>query len=273
MDKIVDILKRHGFGFDKRLGQNFLTDGNLLRAIVADAGVTQDDAVLEIGAGAGTLTRALAERAGRVVAMEIDRSLKPVLADTLADCPNAQVVFEDARTTSDARLRELVGDRFKVVANLPYYITTPMIMRFVEGDMRPESMSVMVQKEVADRLAAREGSSDYGAITASVAQSCDVSITRYVPRSMFTPPPNVDSCVVKFDFVERMPRDEERAVRAIIAAAFAMRRKTLVNNLAAAGYPKERVLAALSQMELRADVRGEALSPTQFAKLQNLLSV
>lgn len=165
MDKIADILKRHGFGFDKRLGQNFLTDSNLLAAIADDAGVTAEDTVLEIGAGAGTLTRALADRAKRVVALEVDEHLRPVLAETLADKGNAKVVFKDFRSVGDDELRALVGDAFKVVANLPYYITTPIVMRFVEGDVRPMSMSVMVQKEVADRLAAAPGTADYGAIT------------------------------------------------------------------------------------------------------------
>lgn len=273
MNRIADVLKKHGFGFDKRLGQNFLTDGNLLAAIAADAGVTRDDVVLEIGAGAGTLTRALAERAGRVVALEVDNSLRPVLAETLDGLQNVELVFEDFRSVGDDRLRGLVGDRFKVVANLPYYITTPIIMRFVEGALRPISMSVMVQKEVADRLVAAQGTADYGAITASVALSCDVSVTRFVPRSLFTPPPNVDSCVVKLDFVQRMSREDEQKTRRLIAVAFAMRRKTLVNNLSRAGYTKEAVADALHQMGLRADVRGETLSYNDFSQLKNLLSV
>ena len=146
-------------------------------------------------------------------------------------------------------------------------------MRFVEGDVRPVSMSVMVQKEVADRLAAAPGTADYGAITASVALCCDVRITRFVPRSLFTPPPNVDSSVVRLDFVDKLPREEEQKTRRLIGAAFAMRRKTLVNNLARCGYSKEAVAAALEKMGLRADVRGETLSYLDFAKLQNLLSV
>ena len=141
MDKIADILKRHGFGFDKRLGQNFLTDSNLLAAIADDAGVTAEDTVLEIGAGAGTLTRALADRANRVVALEVDEHLRPVLAETLADKGNAKVVFKDFRSVGDDELRALVGDAFKVVANLPYYITTPIVMRFVEGDARSAATS------------------------------------------------------------------------------------------------------------------------------------
>lgn len=273
MDKIADILNRHGFGFDKRLGQNFLTDSNLLAAIAADAGVTAEDTVLEIGAGAGTLTRALADRAKRVVALEVDEHLRPVLAETLADKGNVKVVFKDFRSVGDDELRALVGDAFKVVANLPYYITTPIVMRFVEGDVRPVSMSVMVQKEVADRLAAAPGTADYGAITASVALCCDVRITRFVPRSLFTPPPNVDSSVVRLDFVDKLPKEEEQKTRRLIGAAFAMRRKTLVNNLARCGYSKEAVAAALEKMGMRADVRGETLSYFDFAKLQNLLSV
>lgn len=273
MDKIADILKRHGFGFDKRLGQNFLTDSNLLAAIADDAGVTAEDTVLEIGAGAGTLTRALADRAKRVVALEVDEHLRSVLAETLADKGNVKVVFKDFRSVGDEELRALVGDAFKVVANLPYYITTPIVMRFVEGDVRPVSMSVMVQKEVADRLAAAPGTADYGAITASVALCCDVRITRFVPRSLFTPPPNVDSSVVRLDFVDKLPREEEQKTRRLIGAAFAMRRKTLVNNLARCGYAKEAVAAALEKMGLRADVRGETLSYFDFAKLKNLLSV
>ena len=273
MSPIADILRKYGFGFDKRFGQNFLTDVNLLRAIVSDAGITDGDAVLEIGAGAGTLTRALAEKAGKVVSFEIDGRLAPVLSEVLADSPNAQVVFEDFRGVTDEELKSLVGEDFKVVANLPYYITTPIIMRFAEGALRPSSMTVMVQKEVADRLAAQPGSPDYGAITASVALCCDVKISRFVPRSMFTPPPNVDSCTVRLDFTERMPREEEAQVRRLVKAAFSMRRKMLVNNLSRAGYPKEKTAAALAEMGLRSDARGETLSYADFTVLKNLLSV
>ena len=184
--------------FNKKFGQNFITDKNLLAAIVADAGVTSADVVWEIGAGAGTLTLALAEKAKEVVAFEIDEELRPVLSVTLKDKPNVTVVYEDFMKTD----RETPAS-FKVVANLPYYVTTPILMRLLESAKRPESVTVMVQKEVAERLVAAPGTEEYGAITASMALVANAKITRIVGRQNFTPPPNVDSAVVRVDLMDK----------------------------------------------------------------------
>ena len=272
---IKTLFEKHGFSFTKSLGQNFLINPSVCPKIAQLGGAGENVGAIEIGTGIGVLTRELSARCKKVVAIEIDKTLKPILDETLADCNNTEVIFADVMETD---LKKLIEEHFSgmeviVCANLPYYITTPIVMRFVEGDVRPVSMSVMVQKEVAGRLAAAPGTADYGAITASVALCCDVRITRFVPRSLFTPPPNVDSSVVRLDFVDKMPREEEQKTRRLIGAAFAMRRKTLVNNLARCGYAKEAVAAALEKMGLRADVRGETLSYLDFAKLQNLLSV
>ena len=168
MSNIADILKDKNFVFNKQFGQNFITDNNLLDAIVADSGVTADDVVVEIGTGAGTLTKAIAKVAKKVISFEIDRNLKDVLDVTLSGVENVQVVFRDIMKVTDNELKEIVGEQYKVVANLPYYITTPIIMRFLEGDFKPQSLTIMIQKEVAERLTAKAGTADYGAITAAV---------------------------------------------------------------------------------------------------------
>lgn len=196
----MDKLRETGFTFSKKYGQNFLTDGNLLRAIAADAGITKADTVLEIGPGAGALTLALAARAGKVVAYEIDRRLEPVLDETLAGCDNVRVVFRDICDVTDDELADAAGSDYILAANLPYYITTPILFRFTECARPPRTMIVMVQKEVADRLTAAPGTPAYGALTASVALTYEARITRFVPRSLFTPVPNVDSAVVRLSF-------------------------------------------------------------------------
>lgn len=258
---ILTILRECGFTFNKRFGQNFLTDANLLAAIAADAGLEPDDEVIEIGPGAGTLTRALAERARRVTAYEIDRTLAPVLERTLAGVTNVEVRFKDIMEVRDGELPE----RYKVVANLPYYITTPIVFRFAECPAPPASITVTVQKEVADRFTAAAGSPEYGAVTASLGLGYTVRRTRVIPRSLFTPAPNVDSAVVRMDAAPIT--EAAAAVRKLIRAAFSMRRKTLCNNLAAAAYPRERVLSALQAMGRPADERGERLSPADYVAL------
>jgi 16S rRNA (adenine1518-N6/adenine1519-N6)-dimethyltransferase len=195
MDSIKDILRRTGFRFNRNLGQNFLTDTNLLSAIVEDSGLLDGETVVEIGTGAGTLTRALSAKAKRVISFEVDENLKPVLEETLKGLDNVEVVFADVLKLSDSRIAELCGDSFRVVANIPYYITTSLIMRFIESGLNVTSITVMVQKEVADRLAAKESTSDYGAITMSVKLRGDAKITRLVNRNLFYPAPNVDSAV------------------------------------------------------------------------------
>lgn len=266
--EILDILKKYSFVFKKSLGQNFLTDAQLLDAIARDAGVEKTDTVVEIGAGAGTLTRALAARAARVVAFDVDEALVPVLRESLAGVENAEVVFRDVLKCSDEELVAIIGGKFKVVANIPYYITTPLVMRFAESALPVDSVTVTVQKEVAERLVAGAGTPEYGAISAAVALRGNARITREVPRRMFRPVPNVDSAVVRIDFVrDKFGDTDVGAVSELVRQCFRMRRKTLYNNLIAAGYGKEKARLAIERAGFSADVRGERLSAADYVKL------
>ena len=276
MENIVvsDILRQKEFRFNKALGQNFIFDSNLLDAIVADSGVTRADTVVEIGTGAGTLTARLAERAGKVFSFEVDERLKEVLDLTLRGRENVEVVFRDVMKMSDAEFRAVIGEgNFKVVANLPYYITTPLIMRFIESGLAPDSLTVMVQKEVADRLRARCGTADYSAVTLAVEMFGDATVTRTVDRHMFRPAPNVDSAMVRIDRVpERVAEGEVKAVKRAVRAAFAMRRKTLANNLSSAyGIPKAEASEIVASCGFSADVRGERLTLDDFIRLSRVL--
>ena len=249
--------------FNKKFGQNFILDRNLLSAIAADAGVTGEDVVVEIGAGAGTLTTALAAVAKEVIAYEIDEELRPVLTETLAGIENARVIYQDFMKRA-----EPLPERFKVVANLPYYVTTPIIMSLIEGDVRPDSITVMVQKEVAERLVAAPGTSDYGAITASLQLVAEAEITRIVGRQNFIPPPNVDSAVVKITLVDKGYTAEEIMVaRKYIRAAFNMRRKTLSNALAGVLGGKDKATTLITACGFAPTVRGETLSAADYVKL------
>ncbi|MGN1234434.1 MAG: 16S rRNA (adenine(1518)-N(6)/adenine(1519)-N(6))-dimethyltransferase RsmA, partial [Christensenellaceae bacterium] len=193
---VKTVLTESGFRFKKQFGQNFLTDGELLASIAEAAGVTKDSVVVEIGPGAGTLTRELAKRAKQVYAFEIDADLKPVLSRTLSGCDNVEVIFRDFMKTDLAAFEEEIGD-YLVVANIPYYITTPLVMRFLEEGKRVRSISVMIQEEVAERFCAEENTPEYGAITANIALRGSARIVKRVPRTLFYPAPNVDSAVVK----------------------------------------------------------------------------
>ena len=272
--ELSDILRASGFRFNKALGQNFIFDGNLLDAIVSDAGVTAEDTVVEIGTGAGTLTARLAARAKKVFSFEVDERLRPVLDISLKGAENVEVVFRDVMKMKDDELREMIGGEFKVVANLPYYITTPLIMRFAESTLPVRSITVMVQKEVADRLTAEVGSADYAAVTLAVKVFGDAAVTRIVDRHMFRPAPNVDSAVVRIDRVPgRLDGADEKLVRKLVRAAFAMRRKTLVNNLAASfGIPKQQSTDLVTACGFPADVRGERLSLADFIRLSHVFS-
>lgn len=293
------------FRHSHSLGQNFLTDRNLLSAIVADAGVSPTDTVIEVGAGQGALTRPLAETGARVIAFEIDTRLGEYLRPLEAEFPNLTVVFADFMKCD---LADFGVTGFKSVANLPYYITTPVLFRFLDNP-GCESVTVMVQKEVAERIVAPPGGKDYGVLSVSAQLVGKPHITRNVGRQMFTPPPNVDSAVVHID-VDRariygsLARAEENAAKIkpdartdrtftnegaesyrsdaansaasesimkVVRAAFAMRRKTLVNCLSSAGYDKARVCAAIARLGLDVSVRGEILSPEQFIQLAELL--
>ena len=273
MEDIRDVLARHGFSFKKKFGQNFLTDGNLLDAIVRDAGADRETAVLEIGAGAGALTRALSAAAKRVLAYEIDPSLQPVLAETLAGCENVEVVFGDFLRADLPALEWELG-RYRVVANLPYYVTTPVMMRFLEEAHSCDGLTVMVQREVAERFTAQAGTPEYGAVTAAIAFRGQARIVRRVPRTMFTPRPNVDSAIVRIDFEDgRIPVQSAAAYRAVVRCAFAGRRKTLENNLMGSfRLTREQARQALSEAGVADMVRGETLTPRQFARLADVLS-
>ena len=254
--------KYFDIAFNKRYGQNFIFDKNLLAAIAADSGVTKEDTVVEIGAGAGTLTAALSAVAGEVIAYEIDDSLRPVLDHTLADIPNVSVRYMDYMKRT-----EPLPSRFKVVANLPYYVTTPIIMSLLEGEERPESITVMVQKEVAERLVAAPGTSDYGAITASLELVADAEITRIVGRQNFIPPPNVDSAVVRITLRDKGYTEREKeCARKLIRAAFNMRRKTLSNALAGV-LGKERATRIIQEGGFPLTIRGEMLGGADYVAL------
>ena len=264
---VKTVLREAGFGFKKKFGQNFITDKNLLASIVSLAGVTATDTVVEIGCGAGTLTRALAEKAKRVVAFEVDKTLEPVLAQTLAGFENTEVVFKDFLKVDLAAFEDEYGE-YSVVANLPYYITTPLITRLLDGGKKCKSLAVMVQEEVAERLCAKENTPEYGAITAVVAYRARAEIIKRVPRTMFTPRPNVDSAVVKLTVEDGRIAADETAFKKTVHAAFLSRRKTLVNNLMSVfKTTREQSEAALLKCGIDLKARGETLSPQKFADL------
>ena len=271
---VRDLIRAEGFRFDKSLGQNFVFDGNLLGAIAADAGVCKDDTVVEIGTGAGTLTAALAERAGRVVSFEVDERLRDILSLSLQGRDNVEVVFRDVLRMKDCEIETLTGGPFRVVANLPYCVTSPMIMRFVESALPVTGITVMVQKEVADRLCATPATPDYAAITLAVRIFGDARVTRTVSRKMFMPPPNVDSAVVRIDRAEdRLAGENVPFVKKLVRAGFAMRRKTLVNNLCSAlSLPREKAEAAVVAAGFSPMVRGETLSLEDYVALAHAVS-
>lgn len=270
---IKDIIRGVDFHFNKALGQNFITDSNLLDAIVADSGINGDDTVVEIGTGAGTLTRAIAKVAKKVYSFEVDRNLQPVLALSLQGVDNAEVIFRDVLKMKDDELRSIVGDKFKVVANLPYYITTPLAMRFIESSLDVRSITIMVQKEVALRFVAKPNTADYSAITLAIEMAGNAQITRNVSRNMFFPSPNVDSAVVRID-IDRTKLDGENAplLHKLVRSSFAMRRKTLANNLSVAfQIDKQEAGKLIEEAGFSPMVRGEALSLDDYKKLTKTL--
>ena len=273
----IEVLQRHHFNFQKKYGQNFLIDTRVLDKIIRAAEITEEDCVLEIGPGIGTMTQCLAERAGEVVAVEIDRNLIPILEETLADYRNVTVIHGDILKIE---VRELVrerGDRpLKVVANLPYYITTPIIMGLFEGHVPLKSITVMVQKEVAARMQASPGTKDYGALSLAVQYYAKPEIVANVPPNCFIPRPGVGSAVIRLDKYEKPPvevKDEEKLF-AVIRASFNQRRKTLANSLEnepRLSISKKRTAEILESMGLPPAVRGEALTLEQFAELSDRL--
>lgn len=276
--RTIEVLNKYGFHFQKRFGQNFLIDSHILEKIMEGAEVTEEDCVLEIGPGIGTMTQYLAEHAREVIAVEIDKALIPVLEDTLSAYDNVTVINEDILKVDIAKIvkEHNQGKPVKVVANLPYYITTPIIMGLFESHVPLKSITVMVQKEVAERMQVGPGTKDYGALSLAVQYYACPKVIMTVPASCFMPRPNVDSAVIRLTRHEQPPvqvREEEKMFR-IIRAAFNQRRKTLVNSLANAGIlpvTKEEIVDALTSLELSPSVRGEALTLEQFAGLSDLL--
>lgn len=277
--KTIETIQKYQFAFQKRFGQNFLIDSHVLDKIVNAAGITQDDCVLEIGPGIGTMTQYLAEHAGRVVAVEIDTNLLPILAETLKDYSNVTVINEDILKVD---MNQLVkeynqGRPIKVVANLPYYITTPIIMGLFESNVPIENITVMVQKEVADRMQVGPGSKDYGALSLAVQYYAKPYIAANVPPNCFIPRPGVGSAVIRLTRYEEPPvtvKDESLMFK-LIRASFNQRRKTLQNGIANSPelpYSKAQVEKALEKMGLAANVRGESLTLAEFAKLSDIIS-
>ena len=269
---LKDIIQGTNFRFNKALGQNFISDTNLLDAIVTDSGIENGDTVVEIGTGGGTLTRSIAKVAKKVFSFEVDRNLEQVLALSLQGLDNVEVVFRDVLKMKDEEIEEIVQGEFKVVANLPYYITTPLVMRFLESGLKVKSLTVMVQKEVALRLVAQPNTADYSAITLAVNMAGEAKITRNVSRNMFYPAPNVDSAVVRID-IDRHKLDGEDfvLVHKLVRSAFLMRRKTLVNNLSQAfGISKQETTEKIVAAGFNEMVRGEALGLDDYIKLSHV---
>ena len=270
--EIKHILQQNNFRFNKQFGQNFLTDDVLLSNIATDAGV-DGGTVLEIGAGAGTLTKALSKSADKVISFEVDRNLEKILAVTLADCNNVKIVMGDVMKYKMSDIEALCGGSYRLVANIPYYITTPLLMRFVEEGQNVTSITLTIQKEVAERLASKPATKDYGAITVSVQAVADVTITRILPRELFYPAPNVDSAVVRIDLrKDKFDIDDHDFFRKVVKISFAMRRKTLVNNLMV-GFKLDRATAesVLAECNLTPNCRGEELAVEKFVEMYKVL--
>ena len=272
----IEVIQKYEFAFQKKFGQNFLIDTHVLDKIIRSAGVTKEDMVLEIGPGIGTMTQCLAEAAGRVVAVEIDSNLIPILKDTLKDYDNITVINEDILKVDIKKLAEEYngGRPIKVVANLPYYITTPIIMGLFESEVPIDNITVMVQKEVADRMQTGPGSKDYGALSLAVQYYAEPYIVANVPPNCFIPRPNVGSAVIRLTRHQKPPvevKDSGLMFR-LIRASFNQRRKTLqngLNNSSELHYSKEQIARAIESLGVPATVRGEALTLEQFARLAN----
>lgn len=274
----IEILKKYQFNFQKRYGQNFLIDSHILEKIIEASEITREDCVLEIGPGIGTMTQYLAESAGRVIAVEIDQSLIPILSETLSPYENVTVINEDILKLDINKLVEEknAGKPIKVVANLPYYITTPIIMGLFESHVPLKSITIMVQKEVADRMQVGPGTKDYGALSLAVQYYAKPEVVTYVSPSCFLPRPKVGSAVIRLTAFDKPPVEtmDEGFLFSVIRASFNQRRKTLVNGLTNAGelhLTKKQVTDALEQMNLSPAVRGETLTLEQFAMLSRIL--
>ena len=271
MDNVKDLLHEHSF--KKSLGQNFITDKNLLEAIVLDAQISLNDCVLEIGAGAGTLTEVLCKSAKKVVTYEIDRTLESTLNKKLKAYNNLEIIYADALKESNEDIYKKFNEPYKIVANLPYYITTPLIFKFLEDISNIKSIVAMVQKEVAERIVAAPDTKEYGILSAMVQFYATAQINRIVKKDMFYPVPEVDSAVVTLTKNLKYTESVNKKIYGqCVRAAFSMRRKTLLNNLSM-GFKISKMLATeiITECELPINIRGEALSIPQFIKLANVV--
>lgn len=277
--KTIEVIQKYEFAFQKKFGQNFLIDGHVLDKIIRSANITKDDFVLEIGPGIGTMTQYLAEAAREVAAVEIDKALIPILEDTLSAYDNITVINEDVLKLD---IKQLVMERnggrpVKVVANLPYYITTPIIMGLFESHVPIDSITVMVQKEVAQRMQSGPGSKEYGALSLAVQYYAEPYIVANVPPNCFMPRPKVGSAVIRLTTYKEPPIDvvDERLMFRIIRASFNQRRKTLVNGLNNSpeiSISKETIAEAIEELLVSPTIRGEALTLSEFARLSNIIS-
>ena len=275
----IEVLQKYNFNFQKKFGQNFLIDTHVLEKIIEESGITKDDFVLEIGPGIGTMTQYLCENAREVAAVEIDKNLIPILADTLSAYDNVEVINDDILKVDINKLAEEKngGKPIKVVANLPYYITTPIIMGLFESHVPVDSITVMVQKEVADRMQTGPGSKDYGALSLAVQYYAKPEIVANVPPNCFMPRPKVGSAVIRLTTYDKPPVevDDEKLMFRIIRASFNQRRKTLANGLKNAAdldIPKELIAESIESLGHGPSVRGEALTLEEFAALSNYIS-
>lgn len=274
----IEVLQKYQFNFQKKFGQNFLIDTRILEEIIEESGVTKDDFVLEIGPGIGTMTQYLCEAAREVVAVEIDTNLIPILADTLSAYDNVTVINDDILKVDINRLAQEknAGKPIKVVANLPYYITTPIIMGLFESHVPIDSITIMVQKEVADRMQVGPGTKDYGALSLAVQYYAEPKIVVNVPPSCFMPQPKVGSAVIRLTrhAVPPVEVQDEKLMFSLIRASFNQRRKTLangLNNFPAIALSKEEIQACIEELGVPVTVRGEALTLQQFARLSNII--
>lgn len=275
----IEVLKKYNFVFQKKFGQNFLIDTHVLEKIVTSAGLTKDDLVLEIGPGIGSMTQYLCEHAREVIAVEIDTALIPILEDTLSDYDNVTVINQDILKVdmNQIAMERNNGRPIKVVANLPYYITTPIIMGLFESHVPIDNITVMVQKEVADRMQVGPGTKDYGALSLAVQYYAKPYIVANVPPNCFMPRPNVGSAVIRLTTHEKTPVDviDEKLMFKLIRASFNQRRKTLVNGLNNSPeihLSKELIAQAIDELGVSPTIRGEALDLSQFAALSNIIS-
>ena len=272
-----EVVQKHNFKFSKSLGQNFLIDTNVIDRILEGARVQEGDYVIEVGPGIGTLTKEMGRTAEKVVAIEIDKTLIPILEETLADFPNIEVINQDILKVDVQELvkEKLNGGPVKLIANLPYYITTPIVMKFLEEDIPVTDIVVMVQKEVADRMNAQPNSKDYGALSVAVQYYCDTEIVAKAPRHMFMPQPNVDSTVIGLHVREEKKYnvDNEDIFFKTVKASFGQRRKTLLNSLGGLGFlSKDQIKIALQEANIDEKRRGETLSIEEFASLSNAVN-